>query len=94
MSKIKTALISVSDKSGLVELGAALNSFGIKILSTGGSDFDGLAYAHAAASSTAGDYDESQEEDGGTEEPFGELGDEDLDPPAYSESEYDDEDDF
>ena len=37
MSKIKTALISVSDKSGLVELGAALNSFGIKILSTGGS---------------------------------------------------------
>ena len=37
MSKVKTALISVSDKSGLVELGAALNSFGIKILSTGGS---------------------------------------------------------
>src|SRR6056300_456157 len=37
MNKIKTALISVSDKSGLVELGAALNSFGIKILSTGGS---------------------------------------------------------
>ena len=37
MNKIKTALISVSDKSGLVERGAKLNSFGIKILSTGGS---------------------------------------------------------
>ena len=34
---ISRALISVSDKSGLAELGIALNSFGIDILSTGGS---------------------------------------------------------
>ena len=37
MSRIKTALLSVSDKSGLIKLGTALSSFGIKILSTGGS---------------------------------------------------------
>ena len=34
---ISRALISVSDKSGLAELGITLNSFGIDILSTGGS---------------------------------------------------------
>ncbi|MDP9128550.1 MAG: bifunctional phosphoribosylaminoimidazolecarboxamide formyltransferase/IMP cyclohydrolase, partial [Pseudomonadota bacterium] len=35
--KIKRALLSVSDKTGLVELGRQLTAFGIQILSTGGS---------------------------------------------------------
>lgn len=35
--KIKRALISVSDKTGLDELAKALNSFGVEILSTGGT---------------------------------------------------------
>ena len=35
--KIRRALISVSDKSGLVELGKALADLGIEILSTGGT---------------------------------------------------------
>ena len=34
---IKTALLSVSDKAGLVELGAALAARGVKLLSTGGT---------------------------------------------------------
>jgi phosphoribosylaminoimidazolecarboxamide formyltransferase/IMP cyclohydrolase len=37
MNKIKTALISVSDKTGLIELAQKLNKLDIKILSTGGS---------------------------------------------------------
>ena len=35
--KIRTALISVSDKTGLIEFGRALEAHGVKILSTGGS---------------------------------------------------------
>ncbi len=37
MAKITRALISVSDKSGIVEFGQALAGFGIEILSTGGT---------------------------------------------------------
>jgi phosphoribosylaminoimidazolecarboxamide formyltransferase/IMP cyclohydrolase len=37
MATIKRALISVSDKTGLVELGQALAGHGVEILSTGGS---------------------------------------------------------
>lgn len=37
MTKIKRALISVSDKSGLAELGRGLAELGIEILSTGGT---------------------------------------------------------
>jgi phosphoribosylaminoimidazolecarboxamide formyltransferase/IMP cyclohydrolase len=37
MPKIKRALISVSDKSGVVDLAAALHSLGVEILSTGGT---------------------------------------------------------
>src|SRR5207248_9972965 len=37
LAKIERALISVSDKAGLVELGRALAGHGIEILSTGGS---------------------------------------------------------
>ncbi len=37
MAKITRALISVSDKSGIVELGRALAGFGVEILSTGGT---------------------------------------------------------
>ncbi len=37
MRKIKRALISVSDKSGLEELVKGLNEFGVEILSTGGT---------------------------------------------------------
>ncbi len=36
-AKIKRALISVSDKTGLVELAAELDKFGIQIISTGGT---------------------------------------------------------
>lgn len=35
--KVKRALISVSDKSGIVEFAQALSSFGVEILSTGGT---------------------------------------------------------
>jgi len=37
LQKIRRALISVSDKSGLIELGQALSGFGVEILSTGGT---------------------------------------------------------
>ena len=37
MSKVGCALISVSDKTGIVEFARALNEFGIEILSTGGT---------------------------------------------------------
>jgi phosphoribosylaminoimidazolecarboxamide formyltransferase/IMP cyclohydrolase len=37
MIKIKRALVSVSDKTGIVELGNALKKFGVEILSTGGT---------------------------------------------------------
>ena len=37
LSPIRRALISVSDKTGLTELGAALEARGVEILSTGGS---------------------------------------------------------
>lgn len=37
MSKIKRALISVSDKTGLVEFAKALSDLGVEIISTGGT---------------------------------------------------------
>ncbi len=37
MTKIQRALISVSDKSGIVEFAKALKAFGVEILSTGGT---------------------------------------------------------
>lgn len=37
MLKIKRALISVSDKTGVVELAGVLHSFGVEIISTGGT---------------------------------------------------------
>ncbi len=37
MAKIKRALISVSDKTGIVEMAKALDSMGVEILSTGGT---------------------------------------------------------
>ncbi|MFA4854940.1 MAG: bifunctional phosphoribosylaminoimidazolecarboxamide formyltransferase/IMP cyclohydrolase, partial [Candidatus Omnitrophota bacterium] len=37
MVKIKRALISLSDKTGIVELAKELNNFGVEILSTGGT---------------------------------------------------------
>jgi phosphoribosylaminoimidazolecarboxamide formyltransferase/IMP cyclohydrolase len=37
MAKVKRALISVSDKAGIIELGKALASMGVEILSTGGT---------------------------------------------------------
>ncbi len=37
MIKIKRALVSVSDKTGVVELGRVLQEFGVEILSTGGT---------------------------------------------------------
>jgi phosphoribosylaminoimidazolecarboxamide formyltransferase / IMP cyclohydrolase len=37
MTKIERALISVSDKSGVLEFAQALNAMGVKILSTGGT---------------------------------------------------------
>ena len=37
MTVIKTALISVSDKSGLVEFARGLAGFGVALLSTGGT---------------------------------------------------------
>jgi phosphoribosylaminoimidazolecarboxamide formyltransferase / IMP cyclohydrolase len=37
MAAIKRALISVSDKTGIVELATSLNQLGIEILSTGGT---------------------------------------------------------
>ena len=35
--KIKTALISVSDKTGIIELAKSLSAMGVKIISTGGT---------------------------------------------------------
>jgi len=37
MIKIKRALVSVSEKSGILELCRALSRFGVEILSTGGT---------------------------------------------------------
>src|SRR5512137_1163037 len=37
MTIIKRALISVSDKRGIIEFAQALNGFGVEILSTGGT---------------------------------------------------------
>jgi len=37
MSKIKRAIISVTDKSGIVPFAASLSQFGVEILSTGGT---------------------------------------------------------
>ena len=37
MLKVKRALVSVSDKSGIEELAKTLNEFGVQILSTGGT---------------------------------------------------------
>ena len=37
MTKIKRALISVSDKTGVLDLAKELNKFGVEILSTGGT---------------------------------------------------------
>jgi len=37
MPKIKRALISVSDKTGVIDLARELNSFGVEIISTGGT---------------------------------------------------------
>ena len=39
---IKRALLSVSDKTGLVELGQALSLRGVELVSTGGTGFFGL----------------------------------------------------
>lgn len=35
--KIRTALLSVSDKTGIIELATTLASMGVKLLSTGGT---------------------------------------------------------
>ncbi len=37
LQKIQRALISVSDKDGLIELGKALDQHGVELLSTGGT---------------------------------------------------------
>ena len=37
LAPLKRALLSVSDKTGLVELGKALSERGVELLSTGGS---------------------------------------------------------
>jgi len=37
MPKIERAILSVTDKTGIVELGTALTGFGVEILSTGGT---------------------------------------------------------
>ena len=37
MAAIKRALISVSDKAGILDLARELNSFGVELLSTGGT---------------------------------------------------------
>ena len=37
MVKIKRALISVSDKTGIVDLAKELSKFGVEIISTGGT---------------------------------------------------------
>src|SRR3989304_5855059 len=39
LSKIQRALISVTDKTGVVELARGLGKFGVEILSTGGTAF-------------------------------------------------------
>ena len=47
LARIERALISVSDKAGLVELGKALAAHGVEILSTGGSA-EGVARGRAS----------------------------------------------
>ena len=37
MSKVRRALLSVSDKSGIVELARALAALGVELVSTGGT---------------------------------------------------------
>ena len=37
MIKIKRALISLSDKTGIIELAKELKNFGVEIISTGGT---------------------------------------------------------
>ena len=37
MSKVRRALVSVSDKSGIVELARALSALGVELVSTGGT---------------------------------------------------------
>ena len=37
MLKIRRALLSVSDKTGIVKLGYFLNNIGVEIISTGGT---------------------------------------------------------
>ena len=37
MSKIQRAILSVTDKSGLVEFARKLNTFGVELVSTGGT---------------------------------------------------------
>jgi phosphoribosylaminoimidazolecarboxamide formyltransferase / IMP cyclohydrolase len=49
---IKRALVSVSDKKGLIEFGRALQEFGVEIISTGGT-FDALQKAGVAVTSVS-----------------------------------------
>ncbi|MEP7038560.1 MAG: bifunctional phosphoribosylaminoimidazolecarboxamide formyltransferase/IMP cyclohydrolase, partial [Acidobacteriota bacterium] len=37
LKKIKRALISVSDKAGIIEFAKSLQNFGVEIISTGGT---------------------------------------------------------
>ena len=46
---IRRALMSVSDKTGIVELASALVERGVEILSTGGTAIDRLVYCGNAA---------------------------------------------
>ncbi|HKX37420.1 MAG TPA: bifunctional phosphoribosylaminoimidazolecarboxamide formyltransferase/IMP cyclohydrolase, partial [Burkholderiales bacterium] len=53
MTKVKRALVSVSDKSGVVDLARALGALGVEILSTGGTSKllqkEGIAVAEVSA---------------------------------------------
>ena len=53
MSKVKRALLSVSDKSGIADLGRALHSLGVELVSTGGTakllEKEGLPVTEVAA---------------------------------------------
>ena len=53
MTKVKRALVSVSDKSGVVEFARALAALGVEILSTGGTarllQKEGLAVTEVSA---------------------------------------------
>ena len=53
MTAIKRALISVSDKRGIINFARALNDIGIEIISTGGTyselkkaNIDAVSYTH------------------------------------------------